>query len=181
MRINRAAQRLTLERGLDGFTMEDLAEASDVSRRTLFNYFPGKIDAVLGGQADEDIPPAALRRFVAGGPDGVLLDDLITLALAMLDSKGIAREDVQRRRELLAGEPRLAHASQQWFAHAADRLHVLVLEREGEAFGADRARLLFRIFVVAFETASERFADGDQRPIDEIFAEVMATMRDLLA
>ena len=47
-RITLTAQRLTDERGLDGFTMDDLAEAVDVSRRTLFNYFPGKVDAVLG-------------------------------------------------------------------------------------------------------------------------------------
>ena len=47
-RITLCAQRLTDERGLDGFTMDDLAEAAEVSRRTLFNYFPGKVDAVLG-------------------------------------------------------------------------------------------------------------------------------------
>ena len=48
-RITGCAQRLTLERGLDGFTMDDLAALAEVSRRTLFNYFPGKDDAVLGG------------------------------------------------------------------------------------------------------------------------------------
>ena len=38
-----------LEHGLDGFTMEQLAERVGVSRRTLFYYFPAKDDAVLGG------------------------------------------------------------------------------------------------------------------------------------
>ena len=51
-RITVCAQRLTDELGLDGFTMDELAAAADVSRRTLFNYFPGKIDAVLGSPPD---------------------------------------------------------------------------------------------------------------------------------
>ena len=45
--IQRKAIDLTLERGLAGFTMQELADAADVSRSTLFNYFPSKADAVL--------------------------------------------------------------------------------------------------------------------------------------
>jgi AcrR family transcriptional regulator len=47
-RISVCAQQLTEQHGLEGFTMEELAEAAGVSRRTLFNYYPSKIDAVLG-------------------------------------------------------------------------------------------------------------------------------------
>ena len=47
-RITLCAQVLADEHGLDGFTMDELATAADVSRRTLFNHFPGKVDAVLG-------------------------------------------------------------------------------------------------------------------------------------
>lgn len=67
-RITTTAQQLVLEHGLDGFTMEQLAERVGVSRRTLFNYFPGKDDAVLGGppSVDEDL----LGTFRAGGPTG---------------------------------------------------------------------------------------------------------------
>ena len=37
-RITACAQELTEARGLDGFTMEDLAAEAHVSRRTRFNY-----------------------------------------------------------------------------------------------------------------------------------------------
>lgn len=47
-RIVRSARRLADQHGVDGFTLDDLAEAAGVSRRTLFNYFPTKYDAVLG-------------------------------------------------------------------------------------------------------------------------------------
>src|SRR4051812_43814275 len=81
-RIHRCALVLTDERGLESWTMEDLAEAADVSRRTLFNYFQGKVDAVLGGPPE--LPAEALETFHAGGPSGRLVDDLSTLAAAIL-------------------------------------------------------------------------------------------------
>ncbi len=46
--------------------MEDLADAAGVSRRTLFNYFPGKDAAVLGDPLEPE--PEPTERFVRGGP-----------------------------------------------------------------------------------------------------------------
>ena len=43
-----AARRLTHEHGLGGYTVDFLCEEVGVSRRTFFNYFAGKEDAVLG-------------------------------------------------------------------------------------------------------------------------------------
>ena len=81
-RIMRAAGRLTLERGLDGWTMDDLAAEAQTSRRTLFNYFPDKVDAVVGPRPV--IPEQAVELFRAGGPTGDLLDDALVLARCIL-------------------------------------------------------------------------------------------------
>ena len=43
-----AAQRLAVDCGYAGFTVEDLARAVGVSRRTLFNHVSSKEEAVLG-------------------------------------------------------------------------------------------------------------------------------------
>ncbi len=89
-RITLCAQRLTDEHGHDGFTMDDLADAAEVSRRTLFNYFPSKTDAVLG--APPEIPDAVVDTFRAGGPHGHLIDDLTELVRAAMGADfGAAR------------------------------------------------------------------------------------------
>lgn len=85
-RIALAAQVLADERGgLDAFTMDELADAAGVSRRALFNYFPSKVDAVLGPELC--IPDEAIARFQRGEPTGDIVDDLQALVLAVFAEK----------------------------------------------------------------------------------------------
>ncbi|MEV0614475.1 TetR/AcrR family transcriptional regulator [Nonomuraea sp. NPDC050404] len=47
--VHEAALRLTMEHGLDHVTVEAIADAANISRRTFSNYFDGKEDALLYG------------------------------------------------------------------------------------------------------------------------------------
>ncbi|GAA3022066.1 TetR family transcriptional regulator [Gordonia defluvii] len=62
-RIHDAAAELTKRDGLAEATVSAIAERAGVSRRTFFNYFDSKEDAVLGIQQPQ-ISPEALDAFV---------------------------------------------------------------------------------------------------------------------
>lgn len=82
-----AALHLAAERGPDQVTIEDIAEAADVSVRTFFNYFSSKEEAIIGWDAAgltdaaakllerpaEESPLEAMRNvvheFIENAPD----------------------------------------------------------------------------------------------------------------
>lgn len=177
--IARCAQQLTEEHGLDGFTMDELAARAELSRRTLFNYFPSKLDAVLGPiPVLTDTERAA---FVAGGPSGVLLDDLAALARILLDSHEVERGDIERVKRIIVGEPRLMLSAAERFESLLGDFADLILEREGSGFDPAAARLLLRLIVAIFEVTMSAFVCGDDRPIPDLFDENLRTARSLLA
>ena len=70
--LRRAALELVAERGLANVTVEDIAEAAEVSPRTFFNYFPSKESVLFGGDTDR---AAELREGIAvAAPGGSALD-----------------------------------------------------------------------------------------------------------
>jgi AcrR family transcriptional regulator len=65
--IAAAAMELFTERGFDAVTVAEVAEAADVSEKTVFNYFPTKEELVFhGGAARREELIEAVRRRPAG-------------------------------------------------------------------------------------------------------------------
>ncbi|WP_411572663.1 TetR family transcriptional regulator [Streptomyces anulatus] len=65
--VSEAAIAMFLERGFDKVSVAEVAAAADISKPTLFRYFPAKEDLVLHRFADHEDEPA---RVVAGRPSG---------------------------------------------------------------------------------------------------------------
>lgn len=178
-RIMRAAGRLTLEHGIDGWTMDDLAAEAQTSRRTLFNYFPAKIDAVLGPMPV--IPEKAVEVFRTGGPTGELLPDALTLARGILETESVDPEVFRLHRALLCDSPAFLKLLHERFETLCAGFVEDLEAREGPGFGESRARLLVRLMVVCFDTAMDEITEHeDQRPVTEVFDEAVAQARDLL-
>ena len=117
--LRRAALDLVAARGLSNVTVEDIAEAAEVSPRTFFNYFPSKEAALFGGDPDQ---AACLRERVAHGECGKSSLDVLRAVLTEhaeetadeLRSLGGEPADWLRRMKAARTDPhvRAAHAAQ---------------------------------------------------------------------
>jgi len=180
------ARILTAQRGLSGFTIEELCEHVGISRRTFFNYFPSKEDAVLGN------PPAQLTAadradFVAkgepagAGPSPTLLGDLTRLAVAQFERSEFTREQHRLHRNIVRSEPRLlarlmslGESHQQEFAQ-------LVAQREGLSPSDPFIRVTVRLVVcLVHESIEEFFAADDSPSFGELLERNIACARQLL-
>src|SRR5207247_4871857 len=65
--IARAARELFAERGYHTTTLPDIAEAADVSTRTIFSYFPSKEDILF---SDFPLMKETLGQALAERPEG---------------------------------------------------------------------------------------------------------------
>lgn len=175
-RITRTAQQLTLEHGLDGFTMDELATATEVSRRTLFNHFPSKVDAVLGNPPP--IPRDLLDAFVAEQPHGHLLRDFGALIAGLITSAPHTREDAARL-PLLLRDPRLMEATHVRFADAAERFAELCALR-GRPLAERQSRLLVILVLSLVKEALDAFVHDEERDLPTLFVELLEETLGLL-
>ncbi|MEV6105992.1 TetR family transcriptional regulator [Streptomyces sp. NPDC051940] len=85
--IRAAAYRLMGEQGYDATTVEQIAEAAEVSPSTVFRYFPTKEDIVLSDEYDPMLVEAIRSRPADEPP-------LTALRRGVLESLGALREEV---------------------------------------------------------------------------------------
>lgn len=179
-RISLQAQELTDEHGLDGWTMDDLAEACGVSRRTLFNYFPHKVDAVLGPMPV--LAEGAVADFKARDAGSDLVTDLRRLGADLLDVRGLSRHDLARYRRILVGNPRLLAAAHARLLTVSSEIVELIRDREGAGFDAHRAQIAVSVLAALFDAALDRFiGEPRSRTLAEAYDDVLHTARQLLA
>ena len=153
--VTLVAQRLAIEHSLDGFTMDQLADPAGVSRRTLFNYFPTKDDAVLG-----ELPTAeegAFETFRAGGPSGRLLLDLGGLATHLIRAVSPEPTDVRTFQLVLERNPRLLIRANVRFEDYVAGFYREIAEREGNAADDIRPRVAIAVVVSLYEIALKEF------------------------
>jgi AcrR family transcriptional regulator len=178
------ARRSTVEHGLHGFTIEQLCETVGVSRRTFFNHFASKDDAVLGIEINADVE--AIDEYAAGGivpGDLDPLDSIVALAIDQFHRVGIDRADEALVRRVFEREPALVAR----FLSATDvqlaRITEAVRQRFGWGDPADRrARLVTEAAAALLKVTAETFFDDafDEAtgpPFDELLTTNLRLLR----
>jgi AcrR family transcriptional regulator len=178
--LTAAARELIQTQGLDAVTVEMICDQVAVSIRTFFNYFESKEAAALG----EDTPLAddAQVAFVAGGPTGGLLTDLVVLLDPTAALEAAGRDQITTLLALMTAEPRILVLQIGRDIDREMQLARLIAARRGLP-DADPA--CSTIAAVAQTTIRrgcfDWFTANDGRPLRDHLDRSAAALRDLLA
>ena len=126
------ARRATIEHGLHGFTIEQLCETVGVSRRTFFNHFASKDDAVLGieqGALEETLHAYASGDLVPHERDP--LGSIVAMVIEQVHVVGLDRADEALVLRVFDAEPVMVAK----FLAAADAQIAAVGRAVRERFG----------------------------------------------
>ncbi|MFG2571607.1 TetR family transcriptional regulator [Streptomyces sp. NPDC048481] len=163
----RAAAELFTSQGYEGTTVDEIAEAVDVSQRTFFRYFAGKDEAALGlvemtvarfVEAVRDRPPGeapmrALRGAVVEGWYAIneVVESVVPVELYL------------RMYRVIEETPVLLAAHLRRSAEIEEDLARVIAEREGLDVDADpRPRLAVAVFSGAMRAAERRWSAGGE-------------------
>ncbi|WP_344084532.1 TetR family transcriptional regulator [Nostocoides veronense] len=125
--IHRAALELAVEFGLDGLTVDAIAERAGVSARTFFNYFPAKDDAILGSYGAD---PEPLLALIAGRPVGESPREIVRFVAHRRVEALVADPELwAMRREMTLREPSLGLRFLGIYARADRALVEAILNR----------------------------------------------------
>jgi AcrR family transcriptional regulator len=179
-----AAVRLVSQRGLDHVTVEQLADAAEVSTRTFFNYFSSKEEALVGHDPEDS---GRLREAVVARPSGEApLRALHAVLRERLHEAGEERDRWLTRRavvrSLIRSEPRLLAA---WVAAWASFEQALV---EGVAIRLDvdpdqdlYPRLVAGVAVAATRTAVVHWNGGSAERLGQLVDTAFSNLGEGLA
>ncbi|MET8812982.1 TetR family transcriptional regulator [Streptomyces sp. NPDC004549] len=162
----RAALELFTTRGYERTTVDEIAEAVDVSQRTFFRYFAGKEDAAF---AVQDMTEA---HFVAAVRDRPPHEPpMVALRQAILENWDAIRETVEasvpvelylRMYRMIGSTPALLAAHLRRSASTEQTLARVLAEREGVDVDTDpRPRLAVAVFCGVIRVTEQQWSTGE--------------------
>jgi AcrR family transcriptional regulator len=174
--IQTHALRLFAAQGYEATTIEQIAEAAEISPSTFFRYFPTKEDVVV----EDDYDPLIIAAFQAAG---TAERPLARLRAAVREVLATIGDDEQReileRTRLIFAVPALRARSMQNMLSTMDLL-AEALSRDAGLPAADRrVRIFTGAILGAWMSVLIRWAaaDGEERLAD-VLDEAMATLEE---
>lgn len=172
--VSLVALRLFDDQGFDAVSMDDVAAAAGVSRRSLFRLFPNKAALVWGG-LDEFAARfrEALRSRPADEPSAVALRAAYRIGATFPDD---AVEVTRHRLRVIRANPSLEHVGAATVTALTDEILRYVAERDGAT--ADDLTVAVRAHTLAAAASAALTwwaLHGDGRP-EEVVERALALL-----
>ena len=174
--LEHVAFELFDRQGFEGTTIDDIAVAAGIGRRTFFRYFPSKNDVPWGNFEDE---LDRMRAWLAACPPQWPLMDAIRLAIVDFNQVPPGDERWHRRRmQLILGVPVLQAHSTLRYAEWRQVIADFVAERTGEPACALLPQTIAYAMLGVAIAAYEQWLQDDDGNLSELLD---TAMRDLAA
>lgn len=173
--IQAHALRLFAEQGYEATTIEQIAEAAEISPSTYFRYFRTKEDVVV----EDDYDPMILAAFQAAGPADRPLTRLRAAVREMLALIDDEQPQILERTQLIFAVPALRARTLQNMLTTMD-VFAEALARDSGLPAADRRVRVFTGAVVgAWMAVLVRWAetDGEER-LSQMIDDALATLEE---
>jgi AcrR family transcriptional regulator len=168
--IQRAAMRLFLKQGYDETTIEEIAEAVEISPSTFFNYFPTKEEVVMLDIYD----PIAISMFRESPKDEAVSVTFRRALDALAEILEQDRELILTRGRLLFEVPALRGRIGDEMERTQDVMVALLAERTGRNTQDFELRVTVRVLIAATYEASLRWMTSrGQEPLRDLLNRAM--------
>lgn len=162
------------ERGFERTSVDDIAAAAGIARRTLFSYYPSK-NAIAWGEFDERV--AEMREHLAAAPlDQPLADAILQVLIEFnhIDPGHVPHH--RRRMKLLLGVPALQAHSMLMYAEWRHAIAEFVATRTGDRPDAHLPQTAGWLVLGVALAAYEQWLAHDDADLAELLTAGMRTL-----
>jgi AcrR family transcriptional regulator len=172
--IQREAMRLFQEQGYDQTTIEQIAEAAEISPSTFFNYFPTKEDVVLYDRYDPIMASLMLAR-PAEEPPSVVMKQMFVALGGLLERD---RDIILARARMALQVPALRARFWEELERARDLISSIIAARTGRDAGDFELRVVSMVLVTAaFEASQEWLRRGGRGSMFELVNQALDSVQ----
>ncbi|WP_329116635.1 acyl-CoA-like ligand-binding transcription factor [Streptomyces sp. NBC_01465] len=156
--IRREAFRLFAEQGYEATTVDQIADAAEVSPSTFFRYFPTKEDVVL----DDDYNPAMAEALRARPADEPVIE---SIRQALTDSVGELlqhdREELMIRTRLTYNDPAIRARSMDELVRSEAEVAAMIADRTGRPESDLEIRCAAAAIIAVSSAVIRHWVEGD--------------------
>ncbi|GAA0407581.1 hypothetical protein Acor_69240 [Acrocarpospora corrugata] len=174
--IQEQALRLFAEQGYDATTIEQIAEAAEISPSTIFRYFPTKEDIVV----QDDYDPMLVTTLAgqpAGKPPLRAIRDTFRETMALIPAT--EQQEILARARLQLTIPAIRSRVMQNMLDTLDVLSEAIARREGrDPHDIAVLTLTGAVMGALIPTLQRWVAEDGARPLSELVDEALALLEE---